>query len=115
MARRALEARARRDEEVAMTHQVQPVSPEHYTVAQQADSPMDGETGFRRCFLLPQRLRGYPLVQVSPRPDVAPTHRAFRGQVEKLLRARPHGACERSGPLRDLASGGRYHLKSESS
>ena len=75
------------------------------TVTQQAGSPMDGETGFRRCFLLPQRLRGLPLVRVSPLPDVEPTHRAFRGLVGKLLRARPHGACEWSGPLGDLAIG----------
>src|ERR1700692_4328022 len=65
-ARRRLEARATRDAEVATTHQAQPVGPEHDTAAQQAGSPMDGETGFRRCFLWPQRLRGLPLVRVSP-------------------------------------------------
>ena len=110
-ARRALEAHARRDAEVATTHQAQPVGPEHDTAAQQAGSPMDGETGFRRCFLWPQRLRGLPLVRVSPLPDVEATHRAFRGLVGKLLRARPHGACERSGPLGDLAIGDALSLE----
>jgi hypothetical protein len=31
-----------------MTHQTRPVAPEHDIVAQQADSPRDGETGLQR-------------------------------------------------------------------
>src|SRR5271163_4365468 len=102
---RALEAHARRDGEVVILDQALPISPGRDTVARQGGLPMDGETGFRRCFPLPPQFRGLPRVRASPLPYDEAKHRAFRERAGKLLPGRRPRAYEHAGPLGGLRIG----------